>query len=91
VSYSGVPRSASQDAAASAAAHQVLVALYPTFKATLDAQLQQSLAEIPDGNDKAEGVRIGRAVADRILAVRSNDGSNASPIPYVFGNGLLAA
>jgi hypothetical protein len=86
VPLSGVPRSASQDAAAAAAAHQVLVALYPTFKATLDAQLQQSLAEIPDGNDKAEGVRIGQAVAARILAVRSNDGSNASPIPYVFGN-----
>jgi hypothetical protein len=80
-----VPRSASQDAAAAAAAHQVLVALYPAFKATLDAQLQQSLAQIPDNNDKAEGVRIGQAVADRILAVRSNDGSNAQPIPYVFG------
>jgi hypothetical protein len=85
VPLSGVQRSASQDAAAAAAAHQVLVALYPAFKATLDAQLQQSLAEILDGNDKAEGVRIGQAVADRILAVRSTDGSNAQPIPYVFG------
>jgi len=85
VPLSGVPRNASQDAAAAAAAHQILVALYPAFKATLDAQLQQSLAQIPDGNDKAEGVRIGQAVADRILALRSNDGSNASPIPYVFG------
>jgi membrane-associated phospholipid phosphatase len=25
-------------------------------------------------------------VADRILALRANDGSNAQPIPYVFGN-----
>ncbi|HWY06925.1 MAG TPA: vanadium-dependent haloperoxidase [Candidatus Acidoferrales bacterium] len=86
VRLSGVPRDASQDAAAAAAAHEVLVALYPAFKATLDAQLQQSLAQIPDGNDKVEGVVIGQTVADRIVAARSNDGSNAQPIPYVFGN-----
>ncbi|MCU1315527.1 MAG: hypothetical protein JWN63_849 [Candidatus Acidoferrum typicum] len=79
------PRSASQEAAAAAAAHRVLVALYPAFKSTLDAELQQSLAHIQDGNDKVEGIRIGQTVADRILAVRSNDGSNAQPIPYVFG------
>jgi hypothetical protein len=85
VRLSGVPRSASQEAAAAAAAHQVLVSLYPAFKTTLDAELQQSLAQIPDGNDKVEGIRVGQTVADRILAVRSNDGSNAQPIPYVFG------
>jgi hypothetical protein len=59
--------------------------LYPGFQAALDAVLQQSLAEIPDGNDKAEGIRIGQTVADRIIALRSNDGSNAKPIPYSFG------
>src|SRR5258708_8126240 len=82
---SGVPRDASQEAAAAAAAHQVLVALYPAFKTTLDAELQQSLAQIPDGNGKVEGIRIGQTVADRILALRSNDGWNAKPIPYFFG------
>jgi PAP2 superfamily len=85
VRLTSVPRDASQEAAAAAAAHEVLVALYPTFKTTLDTQLQQSLAQIPDGNGKAEGVLIGQDVADRILAARSNDGSNAPPIPYVFG------
>src|SRR5437879_809451 len=85
VHLSGVPRDASQGAAAAAAAHEVLVALYPAFKTTLDAQLQQSLAQIPDGNGKAKGVLIGQNVADRILAARSNDGSSASSIPYVFG------
>src|SRR5260370_2504999 len=84
VRLSGVPRDASQEAAAAAAAHQVLVALYPAFKTALDAALQQSLAEIPDGNDKVEGIRIGQTVADRILALRSNHCSNAHPIPYVF-------
>jgi hypothetical protein len=85
VRLSGVPRDASQEVAAAAAAHEVLVALYPAFKSTLDTQLQQSLAQIPDGKDKTEGVLIGQSVADRILAARSNDGSNAPPIPYVFG------
>jgi hypothetical protein len=85
VRLSGVPRDASQEAAADTAGHEVLVALYPGFQAVLDAQLQQSLAQIPDGNDKAGGIRIGKTVADGILALRSNDGSNAKPIPYVFG------
>jgi len=87
VRLSGVSRDASQEAAAAAAAHDVLVALYPApaFKTALDAQLQQSLAQIPDGNDKTEGIRIGQTVADRILAQRNTDGSNARPIHYVFG------
>jgi hypothetical protein len=85
VRLSGVSRDASHEAAAAAAAHDVLVALYPAFQATLDAELQQSLAQIPEGHDKVEGVRIGQTVAGRILALRSNDRSNAQPIHYVFG------
>ena len=85
VTLPGVSPNASQEAAAAAAAHQVLLALYPQFKVTLDAQLQQSLAQVADGQDKTQGIAIGEAVADRILALRSNDGSSAPPIPYVFG------
>jgi len=76
---------ASQEAAAAAAAHEVLVNLYPNFQATLDAQFQQALAQLPNVG-KPEGISIGDTVADRILALRANDGSNAQPIPYVFGN-----
>ena len=76
---------ASQEAAAATAAHEVLVNLYPNFRATLDVQLQQALAQIPNGG-KADGIRIGQTVADRILVLRSNDGSSAQPIPYVFDN-----
>ena len=43
-----VPRDASEDAAAAAAAHDVLVALYPSFRPQLDEQLQESLAAIED-------------------------------------------
>jgi PAP2 superfamily len=86
VRVTDVSRSASQDAAAAVAAHEVLLTLYPHFQPQLDAQLLQALAQIPEGADKAQGIRIGQAVADRILALRSNDGANAQPIPFVFGN-----
>jgi membrane-associated phospholipid phosphatase len=77
---------ASQEAAAASAAHEVLVTLYPSFQATLlDPQFQQALAQLPKGG-QADGVSIGKTVADRILALRANDGSNAQPIPFVFGN-----
>jgi hypothetical protein len=85
VTLPGVSPNASQEAAAAAAAHEILIALYPTFKASLDAALQQSLAQIADGKGKAEGIAIGVAVADRILALRSSDGASAPPIPYIFG------
>jgi len=81
----GASHFASQEAAAATAAHEVLAKLYPSFQATLDAQLQQALTQLPN-RGKADGISIGSTVADRILALRSNDGSNASPIPYVFGN-----
>jgi hypothetical protein len=85
VTLPDVPPNASQEAAASAAAHEVLVALFPTFKASLDVALQQSLAQIADSKGKTQGIAIGLAVADHILALRSNDGASAPPIPYIFG------
>jgi len=77
---------ASQDAAAASAAHDVLTALYPKFQAMLDNQLQQSLASIPDNANRSEGISVGKAVAIKILVLRSNDGSDATPVPFVFTN-----
>ena len=76
---------ASQEAATAAAAHEVLVKLYPSFQATLDTQFQQALAQLPKGG-QADGINIGNTVADRILALRANDGSNNPPARFVFGN-----
>jgi hypothetical protein len=59
----GASHFASQEAAAAAAAHEVLVKLYPSFQATLDAQLQQALAQLPS-RGKADGISIGNTVAD---------------------------
>jgi hypothetical protein len=82
----GLSPGASQEAAAAGAAHEVLVALYPKFQTTLDVQLQQSLAQVPDGPNKELGIAVGQLAADQILALRSNDGSNVQPAPFIFGN-----
>ena len=79
----GVP---SEPAAATAAAHEVLVHLYPTAQAKLDAKLQETLASIPNGPDKTQGVSLGTIVADHLLTLRTNDGASATPIPYIFGS-----
>ena len=79
------PRGASQQAAAAAAAHGVLVALYPALSAQIDAQFEQSLTEVPDGAGKEEGVAIGAEVARHLVMLRADDGSAAQPPTYVFG------
>jgi PAP2 superfamily len=77
---------ASQEAAVAAAAHETLLTLYPAFQSTLDQQYDQSLAQITDGAEKTAGIDVGRAVALATLTLRSDDGSAAAPIPFVFGN-----
>src|SRR3954470_13100197 len=57
------PRWASEEAAAAAAAHDVLVALMPAQQATLDAALTSSLAKVPDGRAENAGVAFGKLVA----------------------------
>ena len=86
VRLSNVSRLASQPAAADQAAHDVLVALYPAFQTTLDAALQQDLAQIPEGQDKTDGVTVGQTVAGQILAFRSTDGANVTPPTFIPGN-----
>src|SRR6267378_285774 len=86
VRLSNVSRRASQPAAADQAAHDVLVALYPAFQTTLDTELQQDLAQIPEGQDKTDGVTVGQTVAAQILAFRSTDGANVTPPPFIPGD-----
>jgi hypothetical protein len=75
--------SASQEAAAAQAAHDILAANFPTSLATYDAALQARLAKIQPAL-AALGVRVGKTVAANILAWRLNDGWNAAPAPYVL-------
>src|SRR6201997_561475 len=77
-----VPWSASKIAAADEAAHDVLVFLYPGFQASLDMELQQDLAQLPDNERKVDGIAVGQAVASQILAARTADGANIIPPQY---------
>jgi membrane-associated phospholipid phosphatase len=79
------PRGASETAAADAAAHAVLVALYPSEQSTIDADYASELAQVADGPAKAKGVNVGVRVAADTLVIRADDGSNATPPPFVAG------
>lgn len=80
------PHTARADAAAAQAGHDTLVALYPKLKATLDQQLNNELATIPDGTGKQQGIQVGQTVAARLLTSRATDGSAATPPPFTVGN-----
>lgn len=80
------PNFASPDAAAAAAAHRILVNLYPQQTAKFDSALTSSLAKIPDGQFEDNGVILGQWVADSILFWRSTDGATAKLIYTPFNN-----
>jgi hypothetical protein len=70
---------ASAEAAAVAAAHDVLVSFHPANVAAFDNQYSKHLDLIGDGPAKTEGISVGRRVAAAVLAARANDGFNAPP------------
>lgn len=80
---------ASAEAAAAQGAHDVLVSFFPNQKAGLDASLTSSLAKIPDGAEKSNGIVTGSAAAADIIALRSNDGSTPdAPYPATGVTGV---
>jgi len=64
---------ASAEAAAAAAARDVLVAIYPAQQAAFDALLASQLAGMPPGQAR-QGIAIGHASAKAVLDWRQNDG-----------------
>ena len=70
----------SKEAAAAAAAGTVLAGVNPQAREEMKAALAAYLAAIPDGAAKTEGVKLGEAVASKILEARTNDGSTAADI-----------
>ena len=64
----------SEEAAAAAAAHRVLLNIVPAQQAVLDAQYAASLAAIPDGSAKTRGIAVGEAAAAAMIAARTDDG-----------------
>src|SRR5215469_16443821 len=70
------PPGASADAAAIQAAYRVLSTYFPASASTLDTSRANSLAGIPDGKAKDDGIATGEAAALAMILLRANDGSS---------------
>jgi membrane-associated phospholipid phosphatase len=70
------PHGASANAAAVQAAYRVLSTYFPSKASTLDPARASSLASIPDGQAKIDGIATGEAAANALIALRANDGSS---------------
>jgi hypothetical protein len=70
------PRDASPEAAAVQAAYRVLRTYFTASASTLDTERANSLASIPDGQAKTDGIATGEAAALAMIALRANDGSS---------------
>jgi hypothetical protein len=80
------PRGASAQAAVAAAAHGILAHYLPAQAPTiLDPAYTASLATIPDGKAKTDGIALGVEVADTLMAQRAGDGFRA-PVTYTPPN-----
>ena len=80
---------ADAEAAAAAAAHEVLVAFFPANQAALDGRLAESLSAVPDGDAEDAGVALGRSVGHFVLEARANDGyGTADPFSPTPGPGI---
>jgi hypothetical protein len=77
---------ASIDAAATAAAHGVLRALFPNRGAQYEAAYEGRLSSIPAGEARSKGLALGSEVAAGIVALRANDGRSVTLAPYVSGS-----
>jgi hypothetical protein len=113
--FDGNAPDASPDAAVAAAARDVLVATYARLPGEIgltpdaaiglvEAAYATALASIPDGSAKSEGIRIGRAAAAAIVALRAHDnaelpfivdtyvpGSNPGDFQFIPGFGPIVA
>ncbi|MBM4005276.1 MAG: phosphatase PAP2 family protein, partial [Planctomycetes bacterium] len=76
---------ASAEAGVIAAAHRVVSYLFPAQTAEFDARRTSSLLTIADGAAKTDGIALGEAIADAMIALRSGDGWDAF-VPYLPGS-----
>jgi len=70
------PQDASPEAAGIEAAYQVLSTYFPASQASLYAERINSLASIPDGQAKIDGIATGDVEALAMISLRANDGSS---------------
>jgi hypothetical protein len=68
----------SMPAAISQAAHDTLVALFPSQTPSFNAPLAEDLGKVRNARARASGVALGKRAAAAILALREHDGSQHS-------------
>jgi hypothetical protein len=86
-SYEGIsagPGPKSFEAAVAQAAHDVLVALFPSQQAELDRQLAEDLAKVKNKNALINGIDLGQLAAAACMLSRVGDGSEL-PEPFLNG------
>jgi hypothetical protein len=72
----------SAEAAVAASAHAILAHFLPAQASTiLDPAYASSLATIPDGQPKSDGIALGEQVAQALITMRADDGFRA-PVTY---------
>jgi hypothetical protein len=81
------PRNASPAAAAVAAAHRILVHYFPGSETALNNAYNASIARLPGGTVRAQGITYGRLAADNIIALRTGDGLNDASVTFTVGSG----
>ena len=67
-------RGASTNAAVATAGYLTLHYYFPAQATTLDALYAESLAAIPNGRGKTNGIAVGTEAANQIIALRTGDG-----------------
>ncbi|MDR7035836.1 hypothetical protein J2X36_000572 [Methylobacterium sp. BE186] len=74
------PNGIDADAAVTAAAHRILVELFPRYEKALDRAYEAHLDQIKDGRAEDQGVAFGNRIAEAVIESRSDDGSD----PYGY-------
>jgi len=92
-SYSRLPpvrERTSVQAAVAQAAHDTLVALFPSQTTAFDERLAEDLGAVADDRAKFNGADLGQRAAAAILAARSDDGSEAAEprvgVDFIFSD-----
>jgi hypothetical protein len=67
----------SKEAAAAAAGAAILATIDAKTATEMNAALTKYLEQIPDGPAKMEGIKLGQAIAAKVVEARANDGSEA--------------
>ena len=71
-----VDPNASAEAAAAAAAREILMRQYPGQKERIEAAYAEALRSIPDNPARAAGIDLGQKVADAVFTERQSDATN---------------